>query len=90
METQKCSFRTRSQYKPNEALVKYLHILHGHDVHAALGPSLHALGAERVHDNDRLQDGCLAFLAYLEKCLCFALIVAKDGGDPSCNEQTRG
>lgn len=65
----------------------YLHILHGQDVHAALGASLHQLGAEGVHDDDRLQDGRLASLAYLEERFRFLLIVAKNGGDPRWNER---
>lgn len=69
--------------------VKYLHILHGHNIHAALGASFCPPGAERVHDDERLQDRCLAFLAYLEECFCFVLIVANNGGDPRWSEQTR-
>lgn len=61
--------------------VRYLHILHGHHIHAALGPPVCTLGAEGVHDDDGFEDGRLAFLAYLEECFCFDLTVAKDGGD---------
>lgn len=79
----------KHQHEASERSVKYLQVLHGHNVHAALGPSLHALRAERVHDDERLQDRCLAFLAYLEECVCFFLIITKDDGDPHWSEQTR-
>lgn len=84
MNGNKCSSSLR---RSSGFRVKYLHILHGHNVHAALGASLHPLGAERVHDDDRLQDRHLALLAYLEEGFCFLLIVTKNGGDPRWRKQ---
>lgn len=67
--------------------MRYLHILHGHDVHPALGSSLGQLRAEGIHDDNGFEDRSLAFFTNLEECFCFVLIITKHCGDLSCKKQ---
>lgn len=88
-----CKYRFKQKNKTSRAsdesagttclcsVCRYLHILHGHDVHPTLGSSVDQLGVERVHDDDGFEDEALAFLPVLQQHFCLLLIVTQHCGD---------